>query len=115
MRTNAGRSDGRRRRRRSAKQQQALIEAYQAGGLSKAAFCRRRGIQPASFYRWLRRYPKNTPAFAEVQVALAAPNLRPLSAAAPVEVELRSGLRLHIRDLGRLAEVAAFIREIAAC
>ena len=54
---------------RSAKQRQELIRAYEGSGLSKAAFCRQRGISVTTFYGWLKKRPASPTQFAEVEMA----------------------------------------------
>jgi len=43
--------------RRNAQERQELMRAYEGSGLSKAAFCRERGILPATFYLWFKKRP----------------------------------------------------------
>jgi hypothetical protein len=115
MKTTGGRVDVRGRVWRSAQERRELIEAFEACGLGKAAYCRRRGIPLATFCNWLKRRTKTEPVFAEVQVVGRAPTLPLLRGAAPVEIELPSGVRVHVRDTERLAQLTAFIRELSPC
>lgn len=51
-------SDAWRRSRRTPSQWRQLIDELGASGLSVAAFCRLRGLQPVSVYQWRRRFQR---------------------------------------------------------
>ena len=48
---------------------------WESSGDSAAAFCRSRGINPATFYRWRRTHSVERPEFTEVRIEGAAPLL----------------------------------------
>ena len=41
-----------------------------------------------------------------------APTVQAVSLSSPLEIELRGGVRLNVRDAGWLPEVAAFVRAL---
>jgi putative transposase len=67
-----------------------LIAEQEAGGQTIRAFCQERGIGVHSFYFWRKRLGKSEP----VRFAL----LKTVASAAPLELILASGERLHIRN-----------------
>src|SRR5262245_47587976 len=67
-----------------------LVEAWEASGLSMAAFCRQRKVASWSFYEWRRRLDVAVPALVEVKIAP-----RPVPSAI-YEVELANGRRLRV-------------------
>ena len=88
------------------------MRAYEGSGLTKAAFCREHGLQPATFYLWFKKRPLPAARWAEVQVdrpetIAAAPHQGP-----PLEVALPSGVRLGVRDARWLPDVARFVRAL---
>lgn len=89
-----------------------MIEAYNGSGQKASAFCRERGIHPATFYRWRKEPSLPAGGWTEVQVPRIAPTVPALSPSSPLEIELRSGMRLSVRDAGWLPEVAAFVRAL---
>ena len=93
------------RRLFTAGQRAELLREYRRGDETQQAFCTRHGIHPTTLSGWLRRSRRNPPAFAEVSVAL--------SAAAPIEVELPNGIRIHVRTGGDLSRTAELIRRVA--
>ena len=98
--------------RRSAQQRQELIQAYECSGLSKAAFCRERGILPATFYLWCKKRPLPTPRWAEVQVDRPEAIPAPPHPGPPLELALTCGVRLGVRDVRWLPDVARFVRAL---
>jgi transposase-like protein len=93
-----------------------VVLSQRSSGLSVAAFCRREGISPATFYRWRRDAGRGRASFAEVRVndvakASAAHSDALESCAVPVEVLLASGDRLRLSGpcdpvwLGRIVAV----------
>jgi hypothetical protein len=98
--------------RRGAEERQELIQAYERSGLSKAAFCRERGILPATFYPWFKTQSLPVPRWAEVQVdrpeaMQPAPHHGP-----PLELALPCGVRMGVRDARWLPEVARLVRAL---
>ena len=98
--------------RRSAQERQELMRAYEGSGLSKAAFCRERGILPATFYLWFKRRPLPAPRWAEVQVDRPEAIPVPPPHGAPLEMVLPCGVRKGVRDARWLPEVARFVRAL---
>ena len=78
--------------RRSAQERQELMRAYEGSGLSKAAFCRERGILPATFYLWFKKRPLPTPRWAEVQVDQPEPIPVAAGCGHPLELALPCGI-----------------------
>jgi hypothetical protein len=71
----------RRRVRRSLADIEQIVAQYRASGLSQAAFCRDRGLSPATLAHYVKRYAapasdSSTPAFVAVHLA-PAPSARP--------------------------------------
>lgn len=108
----AGSGKGAGRQRRSARERRELIEAYNGSGQKASAFCRERGIHPATFYRWRKEPSLPVGGWTEVQVQRIAPTVQAVSLSSPLEIELRSGVRFSVRDAGWLPEVAAFVRAL---
>lgn len=70
------------------------IEKWRRSGQSKQTYCRERGLNPASFYRWygkLNGVPRKPPAFIPIQ-------LRQSSARYPVEIELGNGVVVRLSN-----------------
>jgi transposase-like protein len=118
MKTDERQTDKRGRVQRTAEQRRELIEEYRASGLSKAEFCRQRGVNLATFCHWFggrkkhrgKRAAKTAergPQFAEVAVA------SPATEQAAVEVLLPNGARIGIRHQGRRDELIALVRGVA--
>ena len=73
-------SDG--RKRRTAAEWRAIVEAFEASGVSALAFCQREGLSRAAFTRWrqqLQRAGAPEGAFVELGSGIA-PAVRPLVA-----------------------------------
>jgi transposase-like protein len=100
--------------RRGSEERRELVRAFRSSGLSQAAFARHEGIHPVTLGHWLRRdggsggpaRRRKIGAFTRVDVAMAH---------APIEIELRSGLRIRLQDARRLHELVTFFREVGAC
>ena len=109
-------STGKRRvRRRSAADRERLIEEFQSSGLTKKAFCEKRGINVGTFQGWFQRDRKDgggsrkgrggsESVFTELLVSGPGE--------APVEILLPNGARVCIRPLGKAAELAELIRGV---
>jgi len=92
----------------TAADREQLIQEHARSGLTKKAFCAKRGINLTTFHGWFKRRNKSGPArFAEVKL--------PVGMAAPIEIELPKGICIRIRDAARLRDVVEFIREVAGC
>ncbi len=81
------------RRRWSADEARQVLEMMESSGLSAAEFAAREGLEAQRLHRW-RRTPgaggdAGMPAFVEI---------RPVAAATSIEVVLRSGHVLRVRD-----------------
>ncbi len=98
--------------RRSAQQRRELMRAYEGSGLSKAAFCRERGIQPATFYLWFKKRVLPAQRWAEVQVDRPETIPPPPHHGPPLELALPCGVRLGVRDVRWLPDVARFVRAL---
>lgn len=63
----------------TATEQQNHIQAWQAGGLTQAAYCRQHGLNPTTFSGWWRqvraRSGAGTPELLPIQVAAIGPAL----------------------------------------
>ncbi len=89
-----------------------LIAAYQASGMTMAAFARRESIKYATLAGWIFRATRSSPAprpieFAQVQ--LPGPSVVGASRAAALEVRLPDGILVRG---GRVADLAALIRAL---
>jgi hypothetical protein len=95
-----------------------VVSSQRSSGLSVAAFCRREGISPPTFYRWQREMEHRRPPFVEVRVtevpkASATSVGASVSGAVPVEMVLASGDRLRLSgpcDPVWLGRVVAILR-----
>lgn len=104
--------DTRGRRVTTAERRAQLVQAYQASGLTMAAFARGEGIKYATFAHWVIKAQKAAPAkprikFAELQLPLPSP----AAAAEQLEVRLPDGTVLRGT---RVADVAALVRALRA-
>ena len=95
--------------RYSAEDRARLIKEQAQSGLTKTAFCKRRGINLGTFHGWStkRRPEGRKPAFAEVQLSAGTE--------AAVEVLLANGARVGIRHHGKRDDLVALIRGVAGC
>ena len=93
-------------RRHSAADRERLIVEFKSSGLSQRAFAGRLGIHPATLSGWIRKAPGAPASFAEVSL--------PLSAPAPIEVDLPNGVRIRVRTTGDVSRTAELIRAVAA-
>ena len=86
-----------------------LVKEQAQSGLTKKAFCERRGINLGTFHGWSkhRQALKRKPAFAQVDVAT--------STEAAVEVLLPNGARIGIRHHGKRDDLVALVRGVAGC
>jgi hypothetical protein len=98
--------------RRSAQERQELIQAYGRSGLSKAAFCRERGLLPATFYLWFKKQTVPAPRWAEVQVDRPEAIQTPPHHGPPLELALPCGVRMGVRDARWLPDVARLVRAL---
>lgn len=98
--------------RRTPAERPELIGACGQGGLSVTAFCRERGISPATFYRWRREAGVAAVQFAEVE---ETPVARPAGAGTgepPLELVLTGGIRIAVRDAGWLPRAVELARAL---
>ena len=86
-----------------------MIREQAQSGVTKKAFCERRGINLGTFHGWGKRTRGmlQRPRFAEVEVATGAP--------AAVEVLLPNGVRVGIRHQGGREDLVALVRGVAGC
>jgi transposase-like protein len=94
-----------------------VVGEQRASGLSVAVFCRRRGIVPSSFYRWMGKLGRGAGAGAFVEAKLVpagSPAPRP---AGMIEVRLRGGRRVRVSrdgfDRELLMDVVAALEGMA--
>ncbi len=98
----------RRLKRYTRQERQALLQAYDEGNEPQSDFCASRGINLGTFKGWLTKRTKSPGmGFAKVELPLGMP--------APVEITLRSGVRVGIRHQGSQDELIALIRGVAGC
>jgi transposase-like protein len=103
--------DTRGRRMATVERRAQLVAAYQASGLTMAAFARREGVKYATFAHWVLKAQKaTTPAkprirFAELQLPLRG------AAVEPLEIRLPDGTVLRGT---RVADLAALVRALRA-
>ena len=116
MKTKERRTDRRGRVQRTAEQRRELIDEWKASGLGKAAFCRQRGVNLATFCHWFGRKKKRrrkgaaqAPKFAEVAV------VQPTVEQAAIEILLPNGSRIGIRHQGKRDDLVALVRGVAGC
>jgi hypothetical protein len=76
--------------------------------------CRERGILPAAFHLWFKKRLLPTPRWAEVQVDRPETIPAPPHPGPPLELALACGVRLGVRDVRWLPDVARFIRALPA-
>ena len=78
-----------------------LIALQQHSGLGVGEFCRQRSISPASFYRWRGKLSPDAQAqggFVAVRLRGVAKQVRGGGGPSALEVRLRGGRRLLVRD-----------------
>ncbi|MCB9583741.1 MAG: transposase [Polyangiaceae bacterium] len=101
------------RRRWSDADARVVLAALEASGLSVNAFAAREGLDPQRLYYWRKRLDGDSalavsPTFVEV----------PRHGPEPVEIALRSGRSLRVResiDVATLRRFVAVLEEDAAC
>ncbi len=98
----------RRLRRYTLQDRKALLTAYDGSNERQADFCATRGINLGTFKGWLSKRAKRPGmGFAQVEIPVAMP--------APVEIILRSGVRVCIRHQGSREELIALVRGVSGC
>ena len=80
-------------RRRSLEEWQAVMAKLEKSGVSRAAFCRREGIPPATFDKWRRRVAAARPTGKFVELTPSSEG----RASWDLEVSLPNGLILRFR------------------
>ena len=97
---------------------QAVLEEYEASGLSVAEFARRHGLGPQRLRWWKkRRAEQESPALSFVPVHVAAPQsraARKTAEGASMEVVLASGRRIRVEpgfDAGELTRLVRALEE----
>jgi transposase-like protein len=93
-------------RRHSVADRERLLDEFKSSGLTQRAFAGRLGIHPATLSGWVRKAAQAPEGFAEVSL--------PLSAPAPIEVDLPNGVRIRVRTTGDVSRTAELIRAVAA-
>jgi len=93
-------------RRRNAEDREQLIDEFKASGLTQRAFADRVGVHPATLSQWVRKASVTQEGFTELSV--------PISAPAPIEVDLPNGVRIRVRTTGDVSRTAELIRAVAA-
>jgi hypothetical protein len=92
-------------RERTRQRWHTLIEEQSASGLTVTEFCRRRSVSPGSFYRWRGKLSAAAPVTSGfVAVRLAGRRGRVARVGrghSPLEVRLRGGRRVLVRDFFR--------------
>jgi transposase len=95
---------------------QAVLEAYEASGLSVAEFARRHGLLPQRLRWWKkRRAEQKGPALSFVPVHVAAPPSREAQQApgrASMEVVLARGRRIRVEPGFEAGELARLVRAL---
>jgi hypothetical protein len=87
------------------------VEAWQASGLTQAAYCRQQGLNPFTFTGWRRRLtatPATSPGVIPIRVSLTDP-----ASAAAVVLRLASGHQLELPASTAPAWLAELIRCLA--
>ena len=98
----------RRLKRYTAQERTEILHAYDASDEAQNDFCAVRGINLGTFKGWLSKRAKRPGmGFAQVEIPVTMP--------APVEIILRSGVRVGIRHQGSSEELIALIRGVAGC
>ncbi len=96
--------------RYTAEDRERLINEQAQSGMTKKAFCGKRGINLGTFHGWgkrPRRALMRKPSFAEVEL--------PTCTQAAVEVVLPNGARVGIRHDGKRDDLIALVRGVAGC
>lgn len=108
-------SDRRGRLRYTAEQKQALVDAYEASGLSGPRFAALHGVNYQTLVSWLKKRRQDDldhPALRSlVPAELAGPSQR-VAAVLPMEILLPCGVRLAVHTSSQLDMAAALIREL---
>jgi transposase-like protein len=96
---------------------QAVLEAYEASGLSVAEFARRHGLGPQRLRWWKKRRAEEGPALSFVPVHVAAPpspEAQRAAGTASMEVLLARGRRIRVEpgfDADALARLVRALEE----
>ncbi len=114
------RADARGRVRRSAAQRAEILAAFEQSGVSAAEFARLVGMKYPTLAGWLhrrRRRPDEArtaprPAVRFVEAAVPPP---PMTAPAPVELELPGHVKLRLTEPGQVPLVVALLRGLGPC
>jgi transposase-like protein len=104
--------DARGRRITPREQRAQWLQAYQASGLTMAAFARREGIKYATFAHWVLKAQKAAPAKPRIRFAelpLPLPGVATAPTSEQLEVRLPDGTVLRGT---RVADVAALVRAL---
>ena len=89
------------------------IEAWRGSGQSKQAYCRDRGLNPASFYRWCKQLGERQPVSAGPRfVPVRLTSTSPLGRG--VELRLPTGCVMRIDGGADPTWVAHLVRELTA-
>ena len=94
-------------KRYSAQERGQLIEAYEASGKTRQAFCEERGLKLATFHGWLKKDVKSAPGFTEVEITTKG--------SAPIEIGLPGGARVGVYLNGDQSELIRLCRGILGC
>jgi len=107
---------------RSAEDRRGLIKRFKTSGQSQTEFCRENNVKLATFCHWLhdplrkarQRKPRTRHMkFAEVQAC--PPGRVATGVAAPIEINLPSGVTIRLRDAGTVGDLVKFVKEAGSC
>ena len=101
------------RLRYTAEQKQALVEAYEASGLSGPRFAALHGVNYQTLVSWLRKRRREDPEHPALRSLVPAElDGPPPGRGTPMEILLPCGVRLAIHSPSQAGAAAALIREL---
>ena len=107
---------------RNADERRRLVELYVSSGSRPTAFCREHGIQLSTFYGWLKkqgipsRPAEKSYCFVEAAVGDVYPGSPTVEDdSACMEIILRTGAKIRIRDNTCFQEVSTWLKEVVTC
>jgi transposase-like protein len=94
------------RNNRSQQEWFALIEQYQASGITVKEFCKTQGVHPSNYYYWMKRFGKKEPDFAPLKISTKGQ----VAGSAFYELVYPNGLTLRLGQRVGLGELSQLLR-----
>jgi hypothetical protein len=100
---------------------EAILDAFEASGLSGAAFARQWGLKYPTFANWLQRRRRERgkasarPGSPEPVRLLEAVVESEVTGGSGLEIEAPGGIKLRVRDRGQIALAAELLKSLSSC